>query len=201
MAKYNKGNILREINATKFGLILFVLATAIIAMLASIFGGRIELVRADYGTSLAGEEFSFVDNNNLIMSVEKVGVISDSDLSTSTPLYHSDDNSIFEKMLSRDDVELYYTDIADDNNDKYVVHNNEYVMLENRTDDNELYFNPDLSAYYKDSETSQNINVNVQEAILISFGQYIYKDNTIIKARTVYCFLFLGMTAQVAEVC
>ena len=88
--------------------------------------------------TIAGENFSSVDANNLILSAEKVAVISTTDDDTQdvfkTPLYL--DNTGMDTsstMLTRGNKKYYYMDIPSGENDKYVISNGEFVMLNNDT--------------------------------------------------------------------
>lgn len=161
----------------KIFVFMAVMLIASILVLVTAHNTKSKYVYADYSTEIADTEFSFVDDNHLIMSVEKVGVRSEGNFDI--PLYHepnsSGESSLYKNMLGREDKEYYYTDIKNEEKDKYVVHNGKYVMLENKYDKNIGYYNSSINAYnLNDSE-----NINMQEAIMISFGQYVYDiDNS-----------------------
>ena len=137
---------------------------------------------------IADERFSSVDDNNIILSVEKVGV--KSDLDYTTPLYYDmNGDQTFNTMLARDGVyssstdgspdSIYYRDLTDsaNNDDKYVVSEGEFVLLENDiSDQSGQYYNSSLRGYVasQDGADGSFVQQSLTEAIMISFGQYVY---------------------------
>lgn len=142
--------------------------------------------------TIAGENFSSVDANNLILSAEKVAVISTTDDDTQdvfkTPLYL--DNTGMDTsstMLTRGNEKYYYMDIPSGENDKYVISNGEFVMLNNDemlSDGKTYYYNNLYSAYVQSGTGAGYTAQNMAEAVMLSFGQYVYnsEENEIVKA-------------------
>lgn len=139
-------------------------------------------------TTIGNETFSAVDSNNLILSAEKVAVISTTDQYSqdvfSTPLYtDSAGVETTETMLSRGNNPYYYLDIANSGNEKYVIGNGEFVMLNNDetiVDGQTYYSNSDYSSYIQ-TDTGYSVQ-SMAEAVMLSFGQYVYDAGAIIKA-------------------
>lgn len=135
----------------------------------------------DAATVIANEHFSSVDSKNLIFSVEKVGVSSENDYKTS--LKDSGGHSL-STMQTRNDshggtgTEYYYSNVRNGINPKYVVYNGEFVMLNNSINSENKYYVPGFSA---DNESNESIDL--QEAIMVSFGQYVYNSESIDKAE------------------
>ena len=142
--------------------------------------------------TIAGESFSTIDSNNLILSAEKVAVISTSDSSTQndfkTPLYlDSVGVETANTMLARNNDQYYYLEIPYGGNDKYVISNGEFVMLNNdeiQLEGDTYYYNNLYSSYIQSQTGSGYSAQNMAEAVMISFGQYVYDstDDSIIKA-------------------
>lgn len=139
-----------------------------------------------YAVWVQDSEYSVKTNEgNLIMSVEKVGVNALGD--ASTPLYlNSDlDKTPVNKMIyagtnNEDAQAYYYTDLygdlsSENNNTKYVVHDGEYVMLNNDNFSDGLYNQNIPFAFDEAGE-----QVRMAEAIMVSFGQYYYDEGGIL---------------------
>ena len=133
--------------------------------------------------TIANEWFSSVDSNNLILSAEKVAVISTSDDSSldvfKTPLYRQADGSVLaDTMLARNNEKYYYLDIENQGNSKYVISNGDFVMLNNDEVENDgttYYINTEYSTYV-DNEGSYR-QQSMAEAVMLSFGQYVYNSD------------------------
>ena len=136
------------------------------------------------------EEFSAIDDNGLILSVEKVYAISAHDFDASlglssdevfeTPLYSTSNLSTsLNTMLTQglnEEAEpnrYYYSDISENGASKYVVRNGDFVMLNNQRNTDETYYTPNFSAYNANGTVQ-----NMQEAIMVSFGQYYFNTKT-----------------------
>lgn len=142
--------------------------------------------------TIAGENFSSVDANNLILSAEKVAVISTTDDDTQdvfkTPLYLDNTGvDTTSTMLTRGNKKYYYMDIPSGENDKYVISNGEFVMLNNDemlSDGKTYYYNNLYSAYVQSRTDAGYTAQNMAEAVMLSFGQYVYNSegNEIVKA-------------------
>ncbi|MBR6778546.1 MAG: hypothetical protein IKM43_00115 [Clostridia bacterium] len=136
-------------------------------------------------TGLGGQNFSAVDQNNIIFSVEKVAVkTSDNENSQElgtegavNKLYNQHFTTTFDgalSMFSNKDTEYYYKNLQDENgNSKSVVYNNKYVMLENVS-----YSGAGGKTFYKMEEQP-----DLQQAIMVSLGQYIW-DGSEVKLST-----------------
>ena len=144
----------------------------------------------------ATEDYSLWDKNtNAIFSVEKVAIEAGENLTETkdfcSPLYTntnlSDDN-VLKKMYSYNfansgqtptnvgELErasaVYYDDIRDGTSRKTVVHDNDFVMLNNRPDSQgKYYYSENLTSSYKNGEGNAKM-VYMQEAIMVSFGNY-----------------------------
>ena len=124
-------------------------------------------------------EFSAVDSNNLVLAVEKVNVIStDDEISDDTPfktpLYDAmSEDAIYNSMLTRDGA-YYFDDISNDGQDRYIINNGDFVMLNNDI----------TSSGYTNSQTAFVNNegsyesVSLAEAVMVSFGQYVFTNGT-----------------------
>lgn len=141
--------------------------------------------------TIAGQNFSSVDSNNLILSAEKVAVISTSDNFSAdeftTPLYtDSNGQQTTNSMLIRNNQRYYYLDIANEGNAKYVISDGEFVMLNNEEvtyQGNTYYQNSSYSSFVS-SETGGNYNIQTMaEAVMLSFGQYVYDGTNVNKAE------------------
>ncbi len=170
-------------------ILLVALVSAVVCVSMRLPDSRDEKVfAAETVGGIADERFSSVDDNNIILSVEKVGV--KSDLDYTTPLYYDmNGDQTFNTMLARDGVysssaddspdSIYYRDLTDsaNNDDKYVVSEGEFVLLENDiSDQSGQYYNSSLRGYVasQDGADGSFVQQSLTEAIMISFGQYVY---------------------------
>ncbi len=159
---------------------LVVLLTASICL--SIFG---QFSRAKvYADTTPGVDYSQSDNSNIILSAEKVAVVSTGEDYNE----EYDELSPFSQdfVSNRDDkitmpinsANYYFKNIKNGTNDKYVIQNNSFVMLNNekynKTIDGKNY------TYYRNpkmaSVSVDGVNTTLADAILFTFGTY-YKDN------------------------
>ena len=140
-------------------------------------------------------EFSAVDEvTGVILSVEKVYAISTDDEGLSNDsefkrtLYTNSDateelSSMFVQGLDEEDNpnKYYYSNIAENGASKYVVRNGDFVMLNNQLNTDNAYYTPAFSSYRVEGqgETQTVLQQNMQEAIMVSFGQYYFtnRDN------------------------
>lgn len=131
------------------------------------------------------DDYSLFDiNTGAIMSVEKVAVQAGSNArgefinsAFTTKLYSSytdaENNVVLPKMYSYnhatsdEPTAIYYKDIANGGHSKYVVGDGEFVMLNNTFAEGEY-----RSQYQGTAYTADNTPVRLQEAILVSLGQY-----------------------------
>lgn len=148
------------------------------------------------GANFTTNRFTGVDDNHLVFSIEKVAVQAGSSVDWTNELYASADDATAGRPLTnyllsnqyttetkedgssyRDYKEYYYRQIENGGNSKYVVKNGEFVMLNNNqynSEGNYYYNNTIANTYVKGNETP----VPMQEAIMISFGQFVYDAET-----------------------
>ena len=151
-------------------------------------------------------EFTGVDQSNIVFSIEKVGVIAneqavagsearpdftsklysaptrkDEDL---LPNYLVSDQKMSVDPTGKYDIfyKYYYRTINDGAKSKYVVYNNDFVMLNNSykdvtsaTGESQGYYMSNGFAPTYDADGNQ---VELQEAIMLSFGQFVYNPDT-----------------------
>lgn len=183
-----------------------VLLSVVICLVACLFAsiclfaafGRKEQVALAFGSPT--DDYSLWDSNtNTIFSVEKVAVEASkkddgSPLTETkdftTPLYTNanmgDDNELDKMYIYNHNAAaeldnpsaIYYDNIRTGNKSKTVVYDNDFVMLNNQQfDSRDGYYNESLGASYKKTESGSE-RVNMQEAVLVSFGNYFkYLDN------------------------
>ena len=133
------------------------------------------------------DQFSQVDENNLVLSVEKVAVISANDFSTDltddanfkTPLFDRDGNKLNSMLVSNASADgtieagsYYYQDIVNGTSAKHVVYNGEFVKL-NNTKYGDLAYNPRLGNAYDGASVQHHLS----EAVMVSFGKYVIDDD------------------------
>ncbi len=146
-----------------------------------------------YAVTYPGTEYSQRDENNIILSVEKVGVVSTGEdyKNESAGENETDSNVFVEEFTSTsgtvkqmptastsgDPNHIYYTDIVNGGNSKYVVNNGSFVMLNNTTYTRNGY------TYYQNTSmtaTQGGTSVNMAEAIMVTFGTYyLDEDNNL----------------------
>ena len=126
-------------------------------------------------------EFSAVDSNNIVLAVEKVNVIStndeiEDDSPFTTPLYDAQSlDTVYNSMLTRDGA-YYFDDISNDGQDRYIVHNGDFVMLNNDITSSGYTNSQTGFVYDEDSQTYEP--VSLAEAVMVSFGQYVFVNGT-----------------------
>lgn len=162
---------------------LFRIIVVALSLITAVFCVGINLNRTDskiYAVTYAGEDYSQRDENNIILSVEKVGVISTGEDHTSDDVFQSEltntSNSI--KKMPTLGGDYYYQNIANGTSNKYVIESGSFVMLNNTTyaqNDTTYYRNTSMSGSIVESEG--NRDVNMAEAIMITFGTYYFEDN------------------------
>ncbi len=155
------------------------IAIVILTLMTAMFCIGINFKRLDdkvYAVTYAGNggDYSQRDENNIILSVEKVGVISTGENYINDTVFKSalTSNATEIKQMPTKDGKYYYQNIVNGSYDKYVVSNGSFVMLNNTTyyqDGTTYYRNVSMSAQQKEK------NVNMAEAIMITFGTY-YMD-------------------------
>ncbi len=182
-----------------FALIIsFTLAAfGIAAIVSNIKNTEVQAVEANF---TATDDYTGVDENHYVFQIEKVGVIangdnSDADYSSSsvdttdytTTLYSdASGTELSTYMISsnyqtlqdgtssyRSYYKYYYQKIANGTSSSYVVRDGEFVMLNNNYN-NGTYSNSSITTTY-DADGNP---VTMQEAIMISFGQFVYDENT-----------------------
>ncbi len=188
--KAKKGFIVKTI-ATLISVALAVLG--LLAFTAS-FKKTEELnaVGANFTTT---ERFTGVDENRLVFSIEKVAVQAGSSVDFAEELYASAEDATAGRPLTnyllsnqyttetaedgtsyRDYKEYYYREIENGTNSKYVVQNGQFVMLNNLYNgEDDYYYNNNVSNTYN----KEGNVVPMQEAIMISFGQFAPEGNLI----------------------
>ena len=132
-------------------------------------------------------EFSAVDEDTgAILSVEKVYAISTDDFELSDGLSNDSEfkNTLYANVDATEELssmfvqgndKYYYSNIAENGASKYVVRNGDFVMLNNQVT-NGTYYTSAFSSYRVESETQTVSQQNMQEAIMVSFGQYYFTD-------------------------
>jgi len=117
----------------------------------------------------ATEDFSQVDSNGTIFSVEKVEVASSKNELNNFRYVneHLVSNVAYSSMYIREHnskEQVYFKNIETETRNKTVVKNGDYVMLNNMLNDDGTYYSDKLGA-------------TKQEAILVSFGSYFYTNS------------------------
>ena len=128
---------------------LAVLLAAVFCSIATTNTNNYVFAQAQTWTDKNNQEFSMLADGNVILSIEKVGVDVASNYSTGEKIFYG-----------RDDVEFKFNDIAENGKPKQVVEDGQFVMLNNKKVGNQFV----------------NEKTGYSEAIMISFGQYVYKD-------------------------
>ena len=164
----------------KLFLIIAVLMTACVCVIGIAYN-KSEPTYAAFVTELNNQRFSHVDENGIIMSVEKVAVSNNPNRRNEPFTAVRGGSSVdFEKMMAHGDKELYYSDIPSGEDEKYVVYKDQYVMLNNTR----KVSGGDVS--YETTSVVANDPSNqpaaVEEAIMISLGQYVWDEENIVKS-------------------
>ena len=108
-------------------------------------------------------EFSALFTGDVIFSVEKVGVNSESAEKASTGLVDRGDGDNIHTFLGSEE-NYVFQDLPSDGKDKTVIDNGDFVKFEN------LYNGGQYNIYG---------NTSLQEAIIVSFGSYVYDGVTV----------------------
>ncbi|MCQ2564377.1 MAG: hypothetical protein MJ152_00720, partial [Clostridia bacterium] len=162
MQKITRGRILKGKSKTLLKTIISALALLMASVgLFNLFSRKEQVYAA---VTIASEEYTSKDTNNIIMSVEKVAVAKDY-----TSKITDDEIKSF---LAPNNKTYYYADIANGDKSKTVVENNKYIMLNNNATENNHYYN----SYITDIREGQTI-IKMSEAIMFTFGTYVYEKD------------------------
>ncbi|MBR2969835.1 MAG: hypothetical protein IKC49_02145 [Clostridia bacterium] len=154
--------------------ILFVVLAISTAFICLSFGLRkdIHTYAVSTKTTIGDTEYSAKFGGDVIFTAERVGIVADSeeyksdkpiDTNSETPAEDC------ERVYDHENKERYYIDIASGSKAKSVIDNGDVVMLYNESKIGDQYYNNKLTGYYNTEP------VKVSEAILISFGQFVYQ--------------------------
>ncbi len=175
-----KGKISRIYKSITFATVLLLASICVFAPIWQ----KPEQSKAFAAEIIADEQFSQKDQNNIILSAEKVVVLSTGDDYEETSNGYLDENFAFkqdwENASPKEMQVASYTDtpnsykfenIPSVNSNKTVVNNNSFVMLGNES------YTKNNTTYYR-SVAHSNSNNTLAEAILFSFGGYYaeYRD-------------------------
>ncbi|MFQ6752106.1 MAG: hypothetical protein ACLRFL_00880 [Clostridia bacterium] len=153
--------------------ILFVVLAISTAFICLSFGIRKEsrVYAVSTKTTIGDVEYSAKFGGDVIFTAERVGIVADSEgykaemqIATNSEVSEADAKRVYDN----ENQAQYYIDIASGSKSKSVMDNGDVVMLYNDAKIGDYHYNKNLVGY------SGNSLAKVSEAILISFGQFVY---------------------------
>ena len=166
MWENKKGNILKgKVLSLKIILVLLLVVTAGFSFAIGSVDKQTNQEKKVLSTAIfLGEkgkekEYSALFTGDVIFSAEKVWINSDNASSILT----DGENDNIHTFLGSDSTEYVFEDLPSGGKDKTVIDNGDFVKFEN---------------VYKDGQYNISENTSFQEAIIISFGAYVYDGET-----------------------